>query len=170
MQKRNMIAMMSSLFCCITLNAYAQDQAEIKGSVDGEYREWYVLREGSDSNASFIEVGDQLQIDITGFAQPNSWDAREALAMSFVIEDEALVDAEVVHLISNTAIPPLYTSTGGTLDVSVNQIERNGPVVHIRGQIEGDLMLQEALGSAPSSDEGIGLDVQFDVEARKVEF
>ncbi|WP_249975389.1 hypothetical protein [Vreelandella olivaria] len=170
MQKHVIITTISGLLLCSVLTASSAESADMTGSLDGEFREWYVLSQGSDSNASFVEVGDRLQIDITGFADPYTWDAREALAMSFIIEHDALMDAEVVHLISSTAIPPLYTSDGGDVTVSLSHIERNGPLIHIMGRIEGDLVLQEKLGAAPNPEEGISLDIQFDVEARKVEF
>ncbi|MGO2880662.1 MAG: hypothetical protein ACTIDT_11960, partial [Halomonas sp.] len=54
----------------------------IEGMLDGEPREWFVLSQGRDSNASFVEVGDQRQITITGFVEPDQRDAYEGLSIS----------------------------------------------------------------------------------------
>ena len=142
----------------------------IEGTLEGEPREWFILSEGRDSNASYIEVGDQLQVSITGFIEPESWDAYEALSISLNVEDSQLIDAQVVHLIGNTAMPPLYTSEGGSVTVTLERFEQQGSQVHVAGHIQGVMALQSDLDATPSQDEGIDINVQFDVEAYRVEF
>ncbi|MGP8290710.1 hypothetical protein ACT3OH_10670 [Vreelandella zhanjiangensis] len=142
----------------------------IEGTLEGEPREWFILSEGRDSNASYIEVGDQLQVSITGFIEPDNWDAYEALSISLNIEDSQLIDAQVVHLIGNTAMPPLYTSEGGSVTVTLERFEQQGSQVQVAVHIQGVMALQRDLDAIPSQDEGIDIDVQFDVEAYRVEF
>lgn len=144
--------------------------ASIEGTLEGEPREWFILSEGRDSNASYIEVGDQLQVSITGFIEPENWDAYEALSISLNVEDSQLIDAQVVHLIGNTAMPPLYTSEGGSVTVTLERFEQQGSQVHVAGHIQGVMALQSDLDATPSQDEGIDINVQFDVEAYRVEF
>lgn len=151
----------------LPLTAQAQS---IEGTLEGEPREWFILSEGRDSNASFIEVGDQQQVTISGFIEPDNWNAHEALSISLSIEDNQLIDSQVVHLIGNTAMPPLYTSEGGSVTVTLEHFEQQGRQVHVTGHIRGVMALQSDLDVAPSQDEGIDINVQFDVEAYRVEF
>ncbi|HSP30436.1 MAG TPA: hypothetical protein VLO13_00220 [Halomonas sp.] len=58
---------------------------EIKGSLDGEPREWFILSHGNDSNASFVELGDDINIEITGFTDNESWESQEALLISLIV-------------------------------------------------------------------------------------
>lgn len=161
---------LGGLLLLSALTAGAHESAQIEGSLDGELREWFVLSQGDDSNASFVERGDQLHIDVIGFADSYSWDAREALAMSLTVEQETLTQAEVVHLISSAAMPPLYTSKESEVTVTLSHFEQQGRIAHIAGRIEGNLALQEALGEPPNPAESVSIDVQFEIEAHKVEF
>ena len=43
-------------------------------------------------------------------------------------------------------------------------------MVHVAGKIHGMLALQVQLDEPPSAEEGIVIDVEFEVEAQKVEF
>ncbi|MGP9466960.1 MULTISPECIES: hypothetical protein [Halomonas] len=142
----------------------------IEGMLDGEPREWFVLSQGRDSNASFVEVGDQRQIIITGFVEPDQRDAYEGLSISLTVEDNQLIDAHVVQLIGSTTVPPLYTSEGGSVTVTLTQLEQQGSHIHIAGRVEGVLALQTAQDDAPSRAEGIDIDVQFDVNAYRAQF
>lgn len=144
--------------------------ANIEGTLEGEPREWFILSEGRDSNASYIEVGDQLQVTITGFVEPDDWNAHEALSISLNIEDSQLIDAQVVQLIGNTAMPPLYTSEGGSVTVTLAHFEQQGSQIHVTGHIQGAMALQSDLDALPSQDEGIDINVQFDVDAYRVAF
>lgn len=165
MKKRSWSILLLAGLLPITVQAQS-----IEGTLEGESREWFILSEGRDSNASYIEVGDQLQVSITGFIEPESWDAYEALSISLNVEDSQLIDAQVVHLIGNTAMPPLYTSEGGNVTVTLERFEQQGSQVHVAGHIQGVMALQDGLDAAPSQEDGIDIDVQFDVEAYRIEF
>ncbi|GGC97122.1 hypothetical protein GCM10011382_29520 [Vreelandella lutescens] len=140
------------------------------GTLGEDEYAWFVLRQGDDSNASFMEVGDQLHVEVTGFIDPVEWSAQEALAMSLTLEQGVLVDAKVVQLMGETTMPPLYTSEGGNVLVTLSHVKQAGRDLHVVGQIEGQLALQHTLESSPSALEGVPLSVHFDITAQKVEF
>jgi hypothetical protein len=144
--------------------------AQIKGVLDGEQYEWFVLSHGSDSNASFVESGDHITIDITGFIDDEVWEAQESLSISLTVNDEQLTGATVLHPLGDTTSPPLYTSERGDVTVTLTRVERSSRRVHVAGKIQGLLALQVELGEPPSREEGIEIDVVFDVEAQKIEF
>ncbi|CAO1665240.1 Secreted protein [Halomonas sp. NYA30] len=145
--------------------------SQIKGLLDGELREWFILSHGNDSNASFIESGDDhITIDITGFADDEAWETQEALSISLTINEGELISAVVLHPLGDSTSPPLYTSEGGDVEVTLTHYERASQRVHVAGTIQGVLALQIQLDEPPSQEETIEIDVAFDVEAQKIEF
>ncbi|NYS77902.1 MULTISPECIES: hypothetical protein [Halomonadaceae] len=149
----------------------SETAAQIKGSLDGELREWFILSHGNDSNASFIESGDHITIDITGFVDDEAWETQEALSISLTISGEGqLVSAVVLHPLGDSTSPPLYTSEGGDVEVTLTHYEWASQRVHVAGKIQGVLALQIQLDEPPSQEETIEIDVAFDVEAQKIEF
>ncbi|OJA04790.1 hypothetical protein [Halomonas sp. QHL1] len=147
-----------------------QPTPEIVGSLDGEQREWFILSHGSDSNASFVELGDDINIDITGSVDDEVWEGEEALTISLTVNEEQLLNSVVLYSIGASISPPLFTSEGGEVVVTLTRYERSSQTVHVAGKIEGVLGLQVELGEPPSQEEGIEIDVTFDVEAQKIEF
>lgn len=159
------------LACWLPILAYASELTpEIEGVLDGESHEWFILSQGSDSNASFVELGDEVHIDITGFIDGERWDARDAISISLTLVEDELMETDVVYLIGDTPLPPLYTSEDAQLTVSLTRYERDSQTVHIAGRIQGLMALQVQLDAPPSLEEGVEIDVSFDVQAQKVEF
>lgn len=144
--------------------------AQIQGSLDGEQREWFILSRGNDSNASFVEQGDDVAIDIIGFVNDEVWETQEALSISLTVSEEQLVNAVVIHPLGASTSPPLYTSEGGEVDITLTHYERASQWILLSGRIEGVLALQVELGQSPSPEENIEIDVEFDVKAQKIEF
>ena len=159
-----------SLIAGCSLLVSADETADMVGTLGEDEYAWFVLHQGDDSNASFMEVGDQLKIEVTGFIDPVEWDAQQALAMSLTLENEELMEASVVQFMGETAMPPLYTSEGGDITVTLSHVEQTGRDLHVVGHIEGQLALQHTLESTPSASEGVPLSVRFDITAQKVEF
>ncbi|MEA2119301.1 hypothetical protein [Halovibrio sp. HP20-50] len=147
-----------------------QPTPEIAGSLDGERREWFILSRGNDSNASFVELGDDINIDITGSVDDEVWEGEEALLISLTVNEAQLSNAVVLHPIGASISPPLFTSEGGNVAVTLTDYERTNHMIHVAGKIEGLLALQIELGEPPSQEEGIEIDVSFDVEAQKIEY
>ncbi|MDQ7733598.1 hypothetical protein QT231_12880 [Halomonas sp. SpR1] len=143
---------------------------EIAGVLDDELHEWFVLSHGSDSNASFVELGDDINIDITGSVDSEAWESDEAISISLTVAEEQLTNAVVIYSIGSSISPPLFTSEGGDVAVTLTHYERTSQAVHVAGKIEGVMALQVALGEPPSLEEGIEIDVAFEVEAQKIEF
>lgn len=144
--------------------------SEIAGWLDDEQRAWFVLSRGHDSNASFIEHGDNINVDITGFVDEASWESEEALLISLTIHEQALLSAVVIHPLGESLSPPLYTSEGGQVTVTLEHFERTSQWVRVAGSIKGMLALQARLGEPPAKEEGIEINVAFDVKAQKIEF
>lgn len=142
----------------------------IRGSLDGEARQWYILRHGDDSNASFTDLGGLYAVDLVGFVDPDAWRTREALSISFTLMGEEVTEFDVVHLIGHSALPPVYTSEAAEITLTLEAFEVRGPVARVAGRVVGTLALQRVLGEPPSLEEGIAIDVRFETEAERVEF
>lgn len=144
--------------------------APITGSLNGQAYEWFILSDESDSSASFVELGDELKIDITGSLDEERWDTNEALSISLTLQGDMLTKADVVYLIGDTPLPPLYTSENSEVMVTLLQVEHHRQTVHVTGSIQGVLALQVAMAEPPDREEGISINVRFDVIAKKIEF
>jgi hypothetical protein len=145
-------------------------EAQITGTLDDEQREWFILNHGRDSSASFVESGDHITIDITGFIDDEKWETQESLSLSLTVSEAQLTSATVLHPLGDTPSPPLYTSEAGDVEVNLSHYERVNHRVYVAGSIKGALALQVQLGEPPHQEETIAVDVTFDVEAQKVEF
>ena len=143
---------------------------EISGTLDEKLHEWFILSHGSDSNASFVEVGDDIIIDITGSVDGEAWESDESLSISLSVKGGQLTHAVVIYAIGSAVSPPLFTSEGGDVAVTLTDYERTSQAIHVAGKIEGVMALQVALGEPSSLEESIEIDVVFDVEAQKIEF
>ncbi|WP_355660894.1 hypothetical protein [Halomonas salifodinae] len=145
-------------------------EAEMAGELDGEARQWHILRHGDDSNASFTDLGGLYVVDLVGFVDPDAWRSQEALSISFTLMGEEVTEFDVVHLIGHSALPPVYTSEAAELTLTLEAFEVQGPVARVAGRVAGTLALQRHLGEPPSLEEGIAIDVRFEAEAERVEF
>lgn len=157
--------------CLLPTGLLAVDEGpEVTGTLAGEPYEWFILSHGIDSNATFIEMGDHVHIDITGFIDPETRSAQDALSISLIMQEAKLISADIIQLIGYSPSPPLYTSEKADIRVSITHYERVGRTVQVEGTIHGVLALQVALDDPPSLEEGIAIDVQFDIVARMIEF
>ncbi|WP_346798614.1 hypothetical protein R5M92_06070 [Halomonas sp. Bachu 37] len=158
------------ILAALMLHSGSAGADTLAGMLDGEEREWHVLSYGSDSNATFIEYGDMVNLDVTGFIDPDSWSTREALSLSMTITEDKVVDFDVIHLIGGSAMPPLFTSEGADVTLTLDSLHREGRTIRVMGRVEGWLALQERLGTMPNMEEAIEIDVTFDIKASKIEF
>ena len=125
---------------------------------------WFVLHQGDDSNASFMEVGDQLKIEVTGLLIRLS-DAQQALA-EFNVKNEELMGKRGGFM-GETAMPPLYTSEGGDITVTLSHVEQTGKT-SMWWAILKNIGLQHTLSHPALGGRALG--VHFDITAQKVEF
>ncbi|MCG6657936.1 hypothetical protein HOP52_09230 [Halomonas campisalis] len=142
----------------------------LAGTLDGKEWQWYILKEGNDANATFTDLGGIYSVDILGVVDPDSWRTRDGFSISLSVVDGELVDFDVIHLISTTAMPPVYTSEDADVRLRLESFSVEGNVAHVAGRVDGTLALQESLGEPPSLEEGIEVAVEFDIEALQIEF
>ncbi len=143
----------------------------LEGKLDDNEREWYILRQDNESSATFTDVGDgDFLIDIVGFADPDGRRSRDSLSISMALKDGELLHYDVLNLIGTSAMPPVYTSEGADVRLTLETFAVEGGVARVVGSVKGALALQEALGEAPNLEEGIDIAVEFDITASRIEY
>ncbi|WP_043515197.1 hypothetical protein [Halomonas sp. BC04] len=143
----------------------------LEGELDGNEREWYILRQDNESSATFTDVGDgDFLVDIVGFADPDGRRSRDSLSISMAFKDGELLHYDVLNLIGTSAMPPVYTSEGADVRLTLDTFAVEGGVARVVGSVKGVLALQEALGDAPNLEEGIDIAVAFDITASRIEY
>ncbi|NIC06627.1 hypothetical protein [Billgrantia bachuensis] len=154
--------------------AGAPEEPEVIGSMvgllDGEEREWFIVSQDVDSNATFTELGDQVQIDLVGFVDVDDWRVRDSLSLSITLVEGEVTEFDVLHPIGATAMPPVFTSDNASVRLDLHAFDVQGSKAHVMGRVEGVLALQKELGEDAIEDEGIGISVEFDAEASRIEY
>src|SRR5690554_6598088 len=140
------------------------------GLLDGQEREWLIVREEGDSTATFTELGDHIKIELVGFVEGDVGQARESLSLSIIVVEGAVTGFDVLHPISTTAMPPVFTSEGAAVELTLVTFEISGNQARVVGSVEGTLALQAELGKDAVMDEGIAIAVEFDTEALRIEY
>ncbi|MCE8019960.1 hypothetical protein HOP51_07510 [Halomonas sp. MCCC 1A11036] len=172
--QRTWLAALALLAVAGPVAASSPEEPEIAGSMmgllDGQEREWFIVRQGADSNATFTELGDHIKIDLVGFVEPDDWRVRDSLSLSITLEDGEVTQFDVLHAIGATAMPPVFTSDHAALNLTLDTFNVEGVRARVSGRVQGILALQKALEEAPSVDEGIGISVEFDAEASRLEY
>ncbi|MCC5883016.1 MAG: hypothetical protein JJU25_10320 [Halomonas sp.] len=154
--------------------AHGQEPAEMVGNMtgvlDGQEKEWFILSQGADSNATFTVAGDRTVIDLVGFIEPDSWRVRDSLSLSITLIEGEVVDFDLLHPIGASAMPPVFTSDEADVSLVLDTFEVTGGKAHVAGRVEGTLALQQALGEEATLEEGIRIAVEFDAEASRIEY
>lgn len=154
--------------------AGSSEPLEIAGSVagllDGQEREWLIVREEGDSTATFTELGDHIKIELVGFVEDDVGQVRESLSLSIIVVEGVVTGFDVLHPISTTAMPPVFTSEGAAVELTLDTFEVSGNQARVAGSVEGTLALQTKLGKDAVMDEGVAIAVKFDTEAMRIEY
>ncbi|MFQ3787071.1 hypothetical protein [Halomonas sp. A29] len=143
---------------------------KMAGLLDGQEREWFIVSQGADSNATFTETGDHVQIDLVGFTEPDDWRVRDSLSLSITLVEGEVVEFDVLHPIGATVMPPVFTSDDASVRLTLHTFDVEGSKAHVAGRVEGILALQTALGEEAIEGEGIGISVEFGAEASRIEY
>ena len=156
------------------LAAGSAEPLEIGGSMtgllDGQEREWLIVREEGDSTATFTELGDHIKIELVGFVEGDVAQTRESLSLSITLDEGAVTGFDVLHSIGTTAMPPVFTSEGAAVELTLDAFEVSGNQAWVAGSVEGTLALQTELGADAVMDEGVAIAVEFDAEAVRIEY
>lgn len=154
--------------------AGSPEPLEIAGSVTGlldeQEREWLIVREGDDSTATFTELGDHIKIELVGFVEGDVGQARESLSLSIILVEGAVTEFDILHPISTTAMPPVFTSEGAAVELTLDTFEVSGSQARVAGSVEGTLALQTELGEDAVMDQGVAIAIEFDTEALRIEY
>ncbi|RCV87294.1 hypothetical protein [Billgrantia montanilacus] len=143
----------------------------LEGELDGAEREWFILREDGDASATFTDMGGgDFHIDIVGFVDPDGRKSRDSLSISVALKDGEVAHYDILNLIGTSAMPPVYTSEGADVRLTLESFAVDGGIARVVGRVQGTLALQEALGEEPNLEEGVDVAVEFDIAASRIEY
>ncbi|KAA0013840.1 hypothetical protein F0A17_05725 [Billgrantia pellis] len=164
----------AALLAAMPVMAETPEEFELAGRITGllagEEREWHILRQGTDSHATFTDQGEHYTIDLTGFVEPDRIEHLDSLSLSITLVDGEVTALDVLHPIGTSPMPPVFTSDGGDVRLELKAFSVEGTVARVAGRLEGSLALQKSLEDAPTLDEGIDISVAFDAEASRIEY
>ncbi|MGQ4877279.1 hypothetical protein ACOJCM_01730 [Billgrantia sp. LNSP4103-1] len=142
----------------------------MSGLLNGDEREWVILRQGNDANATFTDTGERVVIDLIGFAEPEMGQFRDSLSLSITLVEGEVIHFDLLHPIGAASMPPVFTSENADVRLNLETFEVEGSQAHVAGRVEGILALQQSLDEPPTLEEGIGISVGFDAQASRIEY
>lgn len=142
----------------------------LEGVVDGIHHAWFIQREGGDSSATFLDLEDRYRIEVVGFIAPGAAQWRDSLSLGITLVGGEVAAFDVLHGVGLSAMPPVYTSEGGAVTLTLDAFAVEGGQARLAGRLDGRLALQHALGAAPDIDEGVDIAIRFDVVASRIEY
>lgn len=140
------------------------------GLLDGEVREWFILRQEDVSNATFSDLGDMIVIDLVGFEDTEIRQVRDSLSLSITLVEGEVVGFDLLHPIGATSMPPVFTSENANVHLALEAFDVNGSQARVTGRVKGTLALQKSLDEAATLEEGVDIAVDFDAQASRIEY
>lgn len=140
------------------------------GMLDGEAREWFILRQDNDSHATFSDLGDMIVIDLVGFEDTEVGPVRDSLSLSITLVEGEVVGFDLLHPIGATSMPPAFTSENADVHMTLETFDVDGSQARVTGRVEGTLALQKSLDEAATLEEGVDISVDFDAQASRIEY
>lgn len=134
----------------------------LRGTLDGERREWQVLASHGESTAYFQDMDRLLEVTIQGHADAR-FTTKGALSISMLAMDGRLPsEAEVMYFPEATMLPN-YSNEGQDGELELARFEQDGDRLHIRGRYRGSLGYVETMRPRTEPTRYIEVDVEFDL-------
>ncbi|WP_444677990.1 hypothetical protein [Halomonas sp. E19] len=142
----------------------------LEGVVGDTHHAWFIHREGGDSSATFLDLEDRYRIEVVGFIAPGAMQWRDSLSLGITLVEGEVTSFDVLHGLGLSAMPPVYTSEGGAVILTLDAFAVDGGQARLAGRLDGRLALQPALGATPDIDQGVDIAIRFDVVASRIEY
>jgi hypothetical protein len=134
----------------------------LRGTVDGEERQWQVLASHGESTAYFRDMNGLLEVTIQGHADAR-FTTKGALSISMLAMDGQLpFEAEVMYF-PEAAMLPNFNSDGQDGELELERFEQDGDRLYIRGRYRGSLGYVETIRPRVEPTRHIDVDLEFDL-------
>lgn len=134
---------------------------EIRGTLDGEEREWHVVTHAQGSTANYHELmPGMLGVTIQAHRE-EKFATQGTLSIDFMVMQGTPGAASVTYFPENSLTPHYGTETEVPVEFEVLELE--GDSGRAKGRVSTSLAYVESMQSSPDADNSIDLDVEFDV-------
>ncbi len=172
--KASLLSWPLTLVLAVSAMANSPEEPEtigtMTGLLDGEEREWFILRQDDDSNATFTDTGNRIVIDLVGFDEPEFGQVRDSLSLSITLVEGEVTHFDLLHPIGATSMPPVFTSENADMRLALETFDVEGSQARVAGRVEGVMALQKTLDEEAMLEEGVDISVEFDAEASRIEY
>jgi len=146
------------------LSAYTGAVAadSVTGSINGEARQWHVLRgeDGKTVNFSRLSAG-MYQVTVQAHRR-NRYEIQGSVSLTFTLREDNVLDATAMYFPQSRMFPQ-YTreEAGGAL--VIERVDFNGADGRLVGRFEGELAHRASMFAEPDEGNLIALVLEFDV-------
>jgi len=140
----------------------------LRGTLDGEERQWHVLVAHGRSTSYFREDFGYVDVTLQGHAEAR-FSTKGALSISMLAMNGQLpVEAEVIYFPAATMLPN-YNSDGQEGQLELEHFAVEGDQLRISGRYQGTLRYVESIGPKGQSSRHMAVDVRFDLRVPREE-
>ena len=134
----------------------------LRGTLDGEERQWHVLATHGQSTSYFREDFGYVEVTLQGHAEAR-FATKGALSISMLAMNGQLpVEAEVMYFPEATLLPN-YNSDGQEGQLELERFAVEGDQLRITGRYQGTLRYVESIRPQGESSRHMTVDVRFDL-------
>lgn len=152
------------LALCAGAMALASAQAladEIRGTLDGEAREWHVVTHAEGSTANYHELmPGMLGVTIQGHRE-EKFATQGTLSIDFMVMQAPPGAASVTYFPENSLTP--HYGTESDVPIEIEALEIDGETGRVKGRVATSLAYVESMMTEHDHDNAMEIDVTFDV-------
>jgi hypothetical protein len=159
---RSLTAVAAASAASLALFAGPVQADSVRGSVDGEEREWHVLTGEDGKTVNFSELSAGIyQVAVQAHRQAR-YELEGSVSVTFTLMDGAVLDASAMYFPQPGMLPhyALEDAGGG---LSIEQVDFTGETGRLAGRFEGTLAYRASMFSELDESNTVALVVEFDV-------
>lgn len=161
----NIKKLLSSLALAVTGLAAATGASAdeiLRGTLDGEQRQWHVLVAHGQSTTYFQDETGYLDVTIQGHAEPR-FATKGALSISMLAMGGQPPDEADVMYFPEAGMLPNYNSDGQHGELELARFTIDGDELRVTGRYRGTLGYVETIGPRAAPTRVMEVDVEFDL-------
>lgn len=135
---------------------------EVSGSVDGEARQWHVLRGEDGKTASYSEVSPGIHTVTVQAHRQNRYEVEGSVSVTFTLMDDEILDAQAIYF-PQARMTPNYIDENAQGGLMLEHVDLGGATARLTGRYEGELAYKSSMFSEPDPANTISLVVEFNI-------
>ncbi|MCH8488762.1 MAG: hypothetical protein LAT81_02380 [Oceanicaulis sp.] len=149
-------------FVGLALFTGAVQADSVRGSLDGEAREWHVLTGEDGKTANFSELSAGIYQVTVQAHRRDRYEVEGSVSLTFTVMDGAVLDAEAMYFPQAGMVPHYSREEAGDALV-IERMDFAGATGRLVGRFEGELAYRASMFSELDESNVTALVVEFDV-------